>query len=78
MPWLQTLVSVSTVGAMDKMGEKELARAVLNELSDWFGPEVSTWQFMRCYRIPFAQPNQVQLLQLIACLGRWGRGCAGP
>ena len=63
---LQTLVSVSTVGVMDKMSDKDLTKAVLKELKEWFGPEVTTWQFLRCYRIPYAQPNQVQLLPLQA------------
>ena len=55
----QTLVSVSTVGTLDKMAEADLVKSVQCELKEWFGPEASTWVFMRNYRIPYAQPNQV-------------------
>ena len=55
----QTLVSVSTVGTLDKMSEADLVKSVQRELKEWFGPEASTWVFMRNYRIPYAQPNQV-------------------
>ena len=56
---LQTLVSVSTVGTVDKMSEADLVKSVKRELKEWFGPEASSWVFMRNYRIPYAQPNQV-------------------
>lgn len=55
----QTLVSVSTVGTLPHLTDEVLQKAVLAELEDWFGREdVSTWQHIRTYRIPFAQPNQ--------------------
>lgn len=57
---VQTLVSVSTVGTAEGMGEEELRQAVLDQMGEWFGrEEVVTWQHLKTYRIPFAQPNQV-------------------
>lgn len=54
----KTLVSVSTVG-VPALGDAELAAAVKSELSQWFGAgEVSNWQLLRVYRIPYAQPPQ--------------------
>jgi hypothetical protein len=56
---LQTLVSVSTIGTQPDLSEQQLIDAVMQELSVWFGPQqVSTWNHLRTYRIPFAQPNQ--------------------
>ncbi len=34
-------------------------------MAEWFGQdEVASWQLLRVYRIPFAQPNQVTCLSL--------------
>ena len=56
---VQALVSVSTIGTLDSMGEEELVAGVKSELSAWFGAgEVAAWRHLRTYRIPFAQPNQ--------------------
>jgi predicted NAD/FAD-dependent oxidoreductase len=56
---LQTLVSVSTIGTQPDLSEQQLVDAVKQELSAWFGAQqVSTWNHLRTYRIPFAQPNQ--------------------
>ena len=54
----KSLISVSVIGTMDDMSENELQNAVLNELKGWFGGDVETWEHLRTYRIPFAQPNQ--------------------
>lgn len=32
---------------------------MIGELKEWFGAEAGSYQLMRIYRIPFAQPNQV-------------------
>ena len=46
------------------MSDDELADKCKAEIAQWFGAEeVSSWQLLRIYRIPFAQPNQVQYLQ---------------
>ena len=60
----KTLVSVSLVGCDEygELGEEALAEKVKEELGCWFGaPFVGTWEFLRLYRIPFAQPNQERL-----------------
>lgn len=57
------------------MSDAQLAHAVKAELGQWFGSdEVSGWQLMRVYRIPFAQPNQVCLT---AAINTWSRNLAG-
>ena len=60
----QTLVSLSTVGTKPEMSDNELAEKCKAEMAQWFGAEeVASWQLLRVYRIPFAQPNQVQHFQ---------------
>ena len=41
------------------MSDQQLIAAVKSELSQWFGAaEVDSWEHLRTYEIPFAQPNQ--------------------
>ncbi len=55
----QALVSASVLGTHDGMSDEQLFAAVKQELGGWFGAqEVASWQPLRLYRIPFAQPNQ--------------------
>ncbi|GMH36944.1 hypothetical protein BSKO_04817 [Bryopsis sp. KO-2023] len=55
----ETLVSVSTVGTLDECSQDEVEAAVRKQLSVWFGESyVAKWEFLRMYKIPFAQPNQ--------------------
>lgn len=55
----KSLMSVSIVG-VPEMRESEVEEKVREELSHWFGSgEVSTWQFLRSYTIPYSQPGQV-------------------
>jgi hypothetical protein len=62
-------VSVSTIGTLPSMTDAQLAEAVKAELGQWFGQdEVGSWQLLRVYRIPFAQPNQVGVGRIAA----WG------
>lgn len=57
----QALVSVSTIGMQPELSDAQLADTVKAELASWFAAgEVATWQLLRIYRIPFAQPNQVR------------------
>ena len=57
----QTLVSVSTLGALPELDDAALEAAVRREAGAWFGEgEVGAWRHLRTYRIPFAQPNQVR------------------
>lgn len=52
------LVSVSTLGTHPELDDAQLEAAVRNELRAWWGEEAATWEHLRTYRIPFAQPNQ--------------------
>lgn len=55
-------MSVSTIGTQSRLSEAELAEEVKRELGAWFGrDQVAAWKLLRSYRIPFAQPNQVNL-----------------
>lgn len=55
----KSLISVSVIGTRDEMSDQELQSNVRQELSKWFGgSEVDSWEHLRTYRIPFAQPNQ--------------------
>ena len=57
---LQALVSLSTIGTQPDLADSELADKCKAEMAEWFGrDEVASWQLLRVYRIPFAQPNQV-------------------
>lgn len=65
---MQTLVSVSTIGTQDDMSDEELALASKAELAQWYGrAETDTWELLRVYRIPFAQPNQARQWPLLVC-----------
>lgn len=55
----QALASVSVIGTHPELTDDALVNAVMAELTEWFGADaVSSWQHLRTYRIPFAQPNQ--------------------
>jgi len=51
------LVSVSVVG-LPEGGEADLDAAVRRQLRGWYGTVVDTWELVRSYRIPWAQPRQ--------------------
>jgi phytoene dehydrogenase-like protein len=79
----KSLISVSTQG-FDLFDEKELAKNIKRELTDWFGKEVETWQHQRTYHIPQALPsylnseNNAQSLQLSDILYQCGDATAYP
>lgn len=52
-----TLASVNLVGLADDFGD-EIVHEVRNELEQWFGWTVHTWQHLQTYRIPYALPDQ--------------------
>jgi len=55
----KSLISVSVIGTKDDLTDAELERRVRSELEDWFGKDtVESWDHLKTYRIPFAQPNQ--------------------
>jgi protoporphyrinogen oxidase len=51
------LVSVSVVGVPDE-GDVALDAAVRSQLRGWYGTLVDSWELVRTYRIPWAQPRQ--------------------
>lgn len=55
----KTLVSVTLIGQYEKVSDSELEETVRAELRPWFGAKVvDSWQHLRTYRIPLAQPHQ--------------------
>jgi protoporphyrinogen oxidase len=61
----KTLVSVSLIGQYESTSDAELEETVRRELRSYFGAEVvESWQHLRTYRIPLAQPDQVPPTQL--------------
>jgi protoporphyrinogen oxidase len=79
----KSLISVSTQ-SFDLYDEKELAKHIKRELTEWFGKEVETWQHLRTYHIPQALPtylnseNNAQNLQLNDILYQCGDATAYP
>jgi phytoene dehydrogenase-like protein len=79
----KSLISVSTQ-SFDLYDEKELAKHIKRELTEWFGKEVETWQHLRTYHIPQALPtylnseNNAQNLQLSDILYQCGDATAYP
>lgn len=55
-PQGQALISVSVLGISD---QEDLASRVKEELTGWFGPEVSEWKHLRTDLIPHALPEQM-------------------
>ena len=47
----KSLISVSTQG-LELVDEQKLTAHIVQELTDWFGDEVKTWQHLRTYHIP--------------------------
>lgn len=71
----KTLVSVSVIGSCEGMPDEELIRAVVEELSGWFGGSiVESWRHLRTYRIGFAQPNQSPPTDFVKKSPRIGSG----
>ncbi|MFM7617614.1 MAG: protoporphyrinogen/coproporphyrinogen oxidase [Actinomycetes bacterium] len=51
----RSLVAASVPGST---GGTDLAAAVRHQLTDWFGPEVATWELLRVDRIDHGHPDQ--------------------
>ncbi len=52
------LVSVTVIGNPDQ-SDQQLETGVRTQLTEWFGPGVSRWRYLRTYRILHALPLQV-------------------
>jgi phytoene dehydrogenase-like protein len=67
------LISISTCG-VPSVDDTELWRCVIDQARGWFGAEVDTWEHLRTYRIPYAQPRQdPEDLPVLARPQRMGR-----
>jgi len=54
----KSLVSVTMIGVPNQ-GDQQLESAVRSQLTEWFGPSVKDWRYLRTYRIHHALPLQV-------------------
>jgi phytoene dehydrogenase-like protein len=54
----KSLVSVTIIGNPDQ-GDQQLETAIRAQLTEWFGPSVSSWRYLRTYRVLHALPIQV-------------------
>jgi hypothetical protein len=55
------------VGTHDQLTDVQLEAEAKKQLGSWFGQEqVQGWSLLKIYRIPFAQPNQVDSCILFA------------
>jgi hypothetical protein len=57
-PENKSLASVTVVNCPQDIDEATLRARVSAELLSWWGPAVNDWNFLRMYRIPYAQPAQ--------------------
>jgi len=49
---------VTMIGNPDQ-DDKQLESTVRAQLTEWFGPGVNGWRYLRTYRIPHALPMQI-------------------
>ena len=53
----KSLISISVVG-LHKLTDQQLGGFIIAQMKNWFGEVARSWQFLRSYRIPHAQPQQ--------------------
>jgi phytoene dehydrogenase-like protein len=53
-----TSLLCATVAGNPSIPDADLEATVRAQLTDWYGPQVSEWQTLRIYRIPYALPLQ--------------------
>lgn len=53
----KSLISVSVLGTQ-QLTEQQLGGFIIAQMKNWFGPVARSWQYLRSYRIPHAQPQQ--------------------
>ena len=56
-PGGKSLVSVTVLGTQ-QLTDHQLSGFVIAQMKNWFGPVVSSWRYLKSYRIPHAQPQQ--------------------
>jgi phytoene dehydrogenase-like protein len=57
-PKNKALIEVTIIGNPDQ-DDKQLESTVRAQLTEWFGPGVNGWHYLRTYRIPHALPMQI-------------------
>ncbi len=57
-PKNKALIEVTIIGNPDQ-DDKQLESTVRAQLTEWFGPGVNGWRYLRTYRIPHALPMQI-------------------
>jgi len=53
----KSLISVTVLGTQ-QLSEQQLGGFIIAQMINWFGPVARSWQYLRSYRIPHAQPQQ--------------------
>lgn len=53
----KSLVSVSILGTQ-QLTEQQLGGFIIAQMKNWFGLSARSWQYLKSYRIPHAQPQQ--------------------
>jgi len=56
-PQGKSLISATVLGTQ-QLTDAQLGGFIVAQMKNWFGNAVRSWQFLRCYRIPHAQPQQ--------------------
>ena len=57
-PENKALISITIIGNPDQ-NDQQLESAVRGQLTEWFGPRVRGWRYLRTYRILHALPMQI-------------------
>jgi phytoene dehydrogenase-like protein len=52
------LISISVLGIL-QLTDDQLGGFIIAQMKSWFGPVARSWRFLKSYRIPHAQPQQV-------------------
>jgi phytoene dehydrogenase-like protein len=52
------LISISVLG-IQQLTDVQLGGFIIAQMKNWFGPVARSWRFLKSYRIPHAQPQQV-------------------
>ncbi len=53
----KSLISVSVLGSQE-LTDVQLSGFIIAQMKQWFGEVARSWRFLKCYKIPHAQPQQ--------------------
>jgi phytoene dehydrogenase-like protein len=54
----KSLIAVSVLG-LQQLTEQQLGGFIIAQMKNWFGPVARSWRYLKGYRIPHAQPQQL-------------------